>query len=147
MKSVLTFQYSNKLFYSQVCASRYFFSTLNLFAYEILLIKKLEIEKMMATKLYQFEKLNIVGLVFSISHFIINKIYQANRLSVILLNKSGFRILKKFENSWPLALNFFLSVSQNNFGTKYHFSIHLNQIWYYVGLGLLYQIIVKIWMQ
>ena len=60
---------------------------IHLFAREVLLVKKLEIEETKTTQ-YSTFKTNIikVGLVFSISNFFINKIYHANNQSVIYLH-------------------------------------------------------------
>ena len=56
-----------------------FFFGNQLFAWWILLIKKLEIEKTKLTQYSTFKTVIVkVGLVFSISNFFINKIYQAN---------------------------------------------------------------------
>ena len=63
----------------QVCI----FFLFHLFEREILLLKKLEFGETMTT-LYSTFKTDIikVGLVFWISNFFINKIYQANKLRV-----------------------------------------------------------------
>ena len=58
------------------------------FAWEILLLENLEIEK---TKPASFKSgYNIVGLVFPIFNSFFDKIYQANKLSVVYLHKPGF---------------------------------------------------------
>ena len=58
-----------------------FFFALQLFSWQVLLIKKLEIEKTKPTLIISVLKVeHSVGLLFSISNFI-NKIHQANNWS------------------------------------------------------------------
>ena len=53
---------------------------IHLFATEVLLVKKLEIEETKTTQYLTFKTDIIkVGLVFSISNFFINKIFHANK--------------------------------------------------------------------
>ena len=65
------------------------FFLIQFFAWEILLIKKLEIEETKTTYYSTFKTDIIkVGLLFSISYILINKIHQANNWSTKKINSS-----------------------------------------------------------
>ena len=79
----VTWPFLKIIYYSRIWSSRYFHEH-DFLPWEFLLVKKLEIEKTKTTFIILLLKVVYkVGLVFSNSNFLINKIYQANKLSVV----------------------------------------------------------------